>query len=1130
MLEHFRVLLEAIAEHPEERISRLPLAAEAERQELLQAGRPAALAAPSGPEPACIHELFEAQAARTPGAEAVVAGETRLTYDQLNRRANQLARHLRGLGVGPEVPVGIFVADPIARLAAVLGVLKAGGAYLPLDTAMPRPRLARVLEEAGVDLIVTEEPLRGDLPEGGFRLVSLDANGPAIAAEGDDNLAPAATPANLAYVISTSGSLGQPKGVMVAHASLVGTYRSWEDAYALRSGPAPTRHLQMASFAFDVFTGDWVRALASGGTLVACPKETLLDPAALYELMVREQIDCAEFVPAVVENLIAYLEESGQRLDFLRLVVVGSDLWHAGEYERLRGLAGPATRVVNSYGLTEATIDSTFFEGDLAGRPANRPVPIGRPLGHARVYVLDRHREPCPRGVPGELYVGGPGLARGYHDRPRLTAEAFVPDPFGDDPGGRLYRTGDLARWSSDGTLELLGRIDHQVKLRGFRIELGEIEAALVQHPAVSEAAAAVVEPDGGDRRLVAYTVARPGAALPSAAGLRRFLQERLPRPMVPSVFVPLERLPLTPSGKVDRKALPVDGLEPLDPGTEGVPPRNPLEETLAAAWAQVLGLERVGVFDNFFDLGGHSLQAVQLVSRLASALGRPVPVRTVLQAPTIAEMAELLAHDEPAGDGVAVHGNGHVNGNGNGNGNGHGIEALLRQLGAPASNGLPEHLTIEERPLLTLLAAGRLAPVESVALGYFPSALRHQTGLDAETVTRGWCGDLPVITGIRETAQGRVGMVMIPRFDDQLYNDPDGLLEVLGDAVRLARTIGARTVSLTGLLPSATDYGRALARSLEGEDLPQITTGHATTTAAVVMAIRRALEEGGRALENEHVAFVGLGSVGSATLRLLLACLPHPAELSLCDLFSKQGELRTLQEELTGPLGYRGRVNLLESTRAVPEAIYRATLIVGATNMPGILDVDRAAPGTILVDDSAPHVFAADAALGRFRQRGDILATEGGVLASSEPLPYLVHVPAGLDPALRLGLLALLEQTQMRHITGCVLSGLLSSRFDHLAPTLGIVDGPTAFEHFRALEELGYRAAAPHLDEVPLDPREIAAFRSRYGREAATGTENGTGNGHGNGHGNGNGNGAGASPADAANRRVRTAVEDAAR
>jgi amino acid adenylation domain-containing protein len=1073
MFGHFRSLLESVAADPERRISRLSLLTEQERSAILRQGNHPA---PSGRGPssdsgprspgsedgplspgskrlARIHERFEVQVRRTPEAEALVFENVRLTYAELNHRANRLANHLRRLGVGPEIRVGLCVDRLDDAVTGLLGVLKAGGAYLPLDPSLPPQRLAYLIDDARVAVLLIRGVLVSGLPEHRARLVEIEHVIDHLSEESDPT--PSARPENLAYVIYTSGSLGQPKGVMITHASLDGIAQAWEDAYRLRSGPS--RHLQMASVSFDVFTGDWVRALVTGGALIACPREALLDPKALLALMRSERVDVAEFVPAVIENLITYAEEHNESLDFLRLVAVGSDLWLAGEFERLRCLVGPESRVVNSYGLTEATIDSTFFEGDLSDRPANRPVPIGRPFANARVYVLDRHLELVPIGVPGEVYVGGAGLARGYGNRPGLTAERFIPDPFASEPGARLYRTGDLGRWLPDGNLELFGRLDHQVKIRGFRVELAEVEAALLQHPEVREAAVVVASDRTADKRLVAYIVASRDRPV-SIEALRDFLKASLPRYMIPSSFMLLDALPMTPSGKVDRKELPPFDPNALDRSEDFVAPRSPLEELLAHAWGEVLGIERVGVHDDFFDLGGHSLQTVQLVSRVTALLNRPVSVKTVFQAPTVAAMAVLL---ERAPDGHST---------------------AVRRLISPASSALPEHLSIEERPLLPLFLTGKLAPAESVAISYLPSSLLGFTGLHAEAIISGFCGNTPVITGFRETPLGRVAGIMIPRFDTQLYQDGRDLLDLLNDAVRLARHIGAKTVSLTGLLPSATNYGRALAETLAGEELPRITTGHATTTSAVVLAIRRALQEGGRTLEGERIGFVGLGSVGVATLRLLLSCSPPPAELILCDVYNKHDDLRALQAEVVEQHGYRGPVRMAASRIEVPAEVYESTLIVGATNVPDILDIDRLSPGTILVDDSAPHLFSTDAALRRFRERGDLLATEGGVLAARETLPTTVHVPAWLDPSIKTPLLSLFAMSDPRQITGCVLSGLLSARFAHLPPTLGLIDQQTTRLHLQTLTDLGFEAARLHLDETALDEHIVRTFRERHG------------------------------------------------
>jgi amino acid adenylation domain-containing protein/non-ribosomal peptide synthase protein (TIGR01720 family) len=651
MLRHFETLLEGAVANPDQPISSLPLLTEEEQHQLLVDWNDTAADYALRPD-LCVHRLFEAQAERTPDSIALVVSRPddkaapwqALTYAELNRRANQLAHYLRRLGVGPESLVGVCFERSPEMIVGLLGVLKAGGAYLPLDPLYPPDRLAFMLADSGVPVLLTQARLAADLPPHAARCVCLDGDWQAIAAESAENLANRTRPDHLAYVIYTSGSTGQSKGVMIEQRSLANAYHAWDHAYGLRQLHA---HLQMANFAFDVFSGDLVRALCSGAKLILAPREWLLEPEPLYALMQREGIDAAEFVPAVLRHLVQHLQATGQRLGFMRLLACGSDSWYAGEYRQFRRICGPDTRLINSFGLTEATIDSTYFEAEDLELAADQLVPIGRPFADQRTYVLDRHLQPVPVGVPGELYVGGAGLARGYLNRPELSAEKFVPDPFGTQPGGRLYRTGDLARYQLDGNLEFLGRLDHQVKIRGFRIEPGEIEAALAAHPALRQAAVLAVDVNWGedgtsfqDKRLVAYVVPKDEGR-PTAVELRRHLQGKVPDYMIPAAFVTLEELPLTPNGKVDRAALPAPHWSRRELAGEYVAPRTPVEETLAGIWAQVLRVERIGVHDNFFALGGHSLLVTQLVSRVRQAFQVELPLRSVFEAPTVAALAE---------------------------------------------------------------------------------------------------------------------------------------------------------------------------------------------------------------------------------------------------------------------------------------------------------------------------------------------------------------------------------------------------------------------------------------------------------------------------------------------------------
>ncbi|MCP5311405.1 MAG: amino acid adenylation domain-containing protein [Zoogloeaceae bacterium] len=641
LMGHLSRLLEGFASDPGSLLRDLWMLAVIDKGQLLRewntASRPYLVEQTVG-------DLFCVQVKRTPYAIAVSMGGVTVTYQEVDARSNQLAAYLRRFGVGPESQVAVCVDRSPTMVIATLAVLKAGAAYVPLDPTYPTERLRLMLKDCGP--VVLTESAHIDVLEGwDGRLVVLDKDAEFISQESPALIPCPARSDNLAYVIYTSGSTGKAKGVMVTHRSLANAYFAWEEEYGLRT--TCRNHLQMAAFSFDVCSGDLLRALCSGGKLVICPRDLLLAPADLYSLMLREAIDCAEFTPIVLRGLARYLEATGERLDFMRVLAAGSDTWSDTEYTALQQLCGADTRIINSYGLTEATIDSTYFQRATTHAPSAGAVPIGRPFPNTDVYVLDKDLTPVPVGVVGELYIGGAGLARGYLGRPALTAERFIPHPYSTRPGARLYRTGDLVRYRPDGNLEFLGRGDHQVKVRGFRIELGEIEAALAKHPAVGACVVVAREDTPGEKQLVAYVVTG-GAPEAEPRELREYLQERLPSYMVPTAFVQLAALPVTSNGKLDRRALPAPLRDRDLVGDEYVAPRTSVETVLAGIWAEVLGLERVGVHDNFFELGGHSLLATQVISAAREALEIDLPLRVMFDRPTVEDMA-ILALGSPA-------------------------------------------------------------------------------------------------------------------------------------------------------------------------------------------------------------------------------------------------------------------------------------------------------------------------------------------------------------------------------------------------------------------------------------------------------------------------------------------------
>ncbi|AGP41609.1 non-ribosomal peptide synthetase [Sorangium cellulosum] len=638
MARHLVAILEGFAAAPEARLSDLPMMDAGERRQVLAGWNATERAYPGDLR---VHALFEAQAARTPDATAVIFEDRRLSYRELDARANQVAHALRRRGVGPDGLVAVAAERSVELVVALLGVLKAGAAYVPIDPDYPAERIAFMLDDAAAPVLLTQWPVASRLPPHRAQLLCLDADRAALDGESTAKPAVAVSPDNLAYTIYTSGSTGRPKGAGNTHRGLLNRLQWMQERYALT---AEDRVFQKTPFSFDVSVWEFFWPLITGAGLVVARPGDHRDGERLIELIARHGVTTVHFVPPMLQ---AFLETPGaSSCASLRRVICSGEALPAELarrcFERL-----PHAELHNLYGPTEASIDVTAWACQPLDTSAS--VPIGTPIANTQIYLLDRHGHPVPVGVAGELYIGGVGLARGYHNRPALTAERFVPDPFGAAPGGRLYRTGDLARHRPDGAIEFLGRLDHQVKLRGLRVELGEIEARLLLHPSVGEAVVLARDEAHGGKRLVAYVTGRDGAT-PEPETLRAWLADALPAYMVPAPILPLPRLPLSPNGKVDRRALPAP--EQVNAPTRATtPPRTDLERAIAAIWRDVLSTPQVGVHDNFFDLGGHSLLLAKVHSRLREEVDRALPMLVLFQHPTIASLAAALSREasEPA-------------------------------------------------------------------------------------------------------------------------------------------------------------------------------------------------------------------------------------------------------------------------------------------------------------------------------------------------------------------------------------------------------------------------------------------------------------------------------------------------
>ncbi|HLK61112.1 MAG TPA: amino acid adenylation domain-containing protein [Chthonomonadaceae bacterium] len=629
LADYFLVLLDSALGNSDAAVGSLPMLPEAERRKLLVEWNDTQRDYPSV---AAIHHLFE-QAAQSHPDAALVYADQQLSYEALNRRANQLAHHLQALGVVPDMPVGLYLERSLDLIVGLLGILKAGGAYLPLDPALPHERLTGMLADSGARLLVSG----GALPElGGVACVHLNRDAEAISQQSEANPQSAVEPHHLAYVIYTSGSTGRPKGVGIEHHQLLNYVQGVSERLEL---PAGASYATVSTIAADLGNTMVFPALCLGGCLHVIPSDTAMDAGAWREYLKQHRIDCLKIVPSHLSALLGSGAGAAEALP-RAILVLGGEASSWDLVGRIRA-ASPALRVYNHYGPTETTVGVlTYAVGEA--RPDSLTVPLGRPLPNSRMYVLNEVGEPVPVGVLGELYIGGAGVGRGYLGREELTAEKFVEDRFAAEAGARMYRTGDVVRYLADGNLEFLGRVDHQVKIRGYRIELGEIESVLLEHPRVREAVVLAREDGTGEKRLVGYVVGTDGTI--AAGELREYLGGKLPGYMTPSALVCLARLPLTANGKVDRNALPAP--EALEEQLEYVGPANALEEVLASIWEELLRRERISMNQNFFDLGGHSLLATQVISRVRETFEVDPPLRALFDAPTIASFAALMVLD----------------------------------------------------------------------------------------------------------------------------------------------------------------------------------------------------------------------------------------------------------------------------------------------------------------------------------------------------------------------------------------------------------------------------------------------------------------------------------------------------
>jgi amino acid adenylation domain-containing protein len=985
-----------------------------------------------------------------PNAVAATSAGRSLTYRELNRRANGLAVRLKSAGVGLESPVGILIDRSVDLLVGILGILKSGGCYVPLDPAFPSFRLEQMLDDARPSAVVTEKSLRGMLPGGDWNTVCVEDCGEAMAPP----VVKGQTSESLAYIIYTSGSTGKPKGVEIPHRAVVNFLISMRETPGLS---ADDTLLAVTTLSFDISVLELLLPLISDARVVIATRQEATDGRRISVLLDEYAVTTMQATPATWQMLL----DSGWNGKHDLRVFCGGEMLGRELAEELL----PRTRAVwNLYGPTETTIWSTVDKVSAGGGT----VSIGRPIANTTVYILDGNHRALPPGFTGNLYIGGDGLARGYHGLPELTAEQFLEVAL---PNGRrelLYHTGDMARFKTDGKIDFLGRNDSQVKLRGYRIELEDIETHLMSHAYVKQAVV-IKRDDLHSEALVAYIILRDGCE-GIVSGLRSFMLERMPEYMRPSAYVILDEYPLTPNKKIDRRRLPAPNLQRSDLQAAYMPPRTPSEKILIDILNSAFKSDKVGIHDNFFDLGGDSLLAVQILTEVSQVFNRRLPVDVFLQNPTVVNLAGYL--DTPAG--IVEAGDG---------------DNLLATGGYSNEELDSDYLTVTITDRDSDGDAD-LPKVDAVALAYIPDGFLALTGLSKEDIVHNWLRGEPYLSNIYQTSFGSIGLIMLPKLGTELYKDQDVLADQVVSAMEMAAGVGAARVSLTGLIPSATDYGRKVADWMSKcRECPEVTTGHATTTATIIRSVKGLLEDTGRDFTEERVAIVGLGSIGYASLQLMLEVLPHPRELILCDLYQKSEVLEEIRREVVDSVGFRGRIRLETSRGRLPDAVYSASFVLGATNVPGILDVRRLQPGTLIVDDSFPPCFRVFDAINRLETDHDILFTTGGLVRLNEEIEETIYLPSGTASLLEeLGgnqLLALAGRDS-REITGCILSSLISGSRPEIKCTLGTVTLEDSLAHYRFLQSSGFEAARPQCENYFISPKAVARFNEVKASEAA--------------------------------------------
>lgn len=1033
----YEQVLRQISRNPNTKISNINLLSSGDEQKVIVDLNETATAYEKD---AFLHELIQSVSSKNDENTAVIFGDRHLTYGELNRIANGVARSLIDGNVKVGDTVGVMADRSPEMIAALLGVLKAGATYVPLDPEFPAQRLEMMLEDAAPKALLASGRIQSSLPSGSWLELNLDT----IESTSKEPVVSGLTPDSLAYIIYTSGSTGKPKGVEIPHRAAVNFLRSMQAEPGLT---AKDRLLAVTTLSFDISVLEMFLPLLVGATVVIASAEDVKDGRRLANLIDEEDITVMQATPATWQML---LDSGWEGSNELRIFCGGESLSRS----LANALVNSCKELWNLYGPTETTVWSTverITEGDGA-------ITIGHPIANTQVYILDSHDRPVPKGFTGELWIAGDGLARGYRNQPELAGTVFRDITLPLVGTQRAYRTGDLARWNREGRLECLGRVDFQVKLRGVRMELGDVEAQMAAIPGIRQAVVVKREDLPTGEGLVGYYLT-DGTAI-DGAEIRQKLAGVLPASYIPAFYKKLEEFPLTPNLKIDRKRLPMPSV-----GSSGdsvkVAPRNSIEQQIWDVFSRNFDSTAFGVTENFFELGGDSLLALRIIVEVSDAVGRNLPVDVFLTHPSIEQLAKYLG-SEPVVEASA--------------------EKISADLPAIALEDLA-HINIEE-------ASETLPALDAVALTYIPDVLANISGLSRDEISERLFSGKPRLTNIYELEEGRIGVIMLPCYEADFYKNQASVKAPIIAAMKMAAEAGAKTVSLTGVIPSTTDHGRDISQWIEAEEgLPVVTTGDATRSATIVKSVQGILAEANREISEEVVSVVGLGSIGFGTLRLMLDVMAHPKHLILCDPYQTDAQMSRFRDHIRDA-GYKGQIDIVKNGGALPPEVYDASMVVASSNLPGVLNVGALRPGTLVVDYSFPPVFKMDEAVKRFATKHDILFTTGGELRLPGIVGETILLPEGLeelDENVQNAFMNFLGSRDKHEITGCVLVSLLTGSKDGVNATTGPLENEDALAHFHFLEEFGATSARLQMSGFFLPEEGVKTFLKREKDTTAT-------------------------------------------